>query len=160
MQRSLPHLSGSESCVPPVNSERHVMPQFPNAFPVIISLPTISVHSFRDPTCTSPYPRFLRGRHFFGVPRIWSFNSSLKCWKNRWRSEPSGSITQSASRSQPLDRLYPRSILVPPISAGSLPCRISWTFLCTLRTPRWNVGLARSYYPVSYDRIGIRMPCD
>jgi hypothetical protein len=59
MQRSLLHLSGSESCVPPVNSERHVMPQFPNAFPVIISLPTIFAHSFRNPTCTSPYPQFL-----------------------------------------------------------------------------------------------------
>src|SRR6201746_555056 len=35
-------------------------------------------------------------------------------------------------------------MFVPPISAGSFPCRTSWTFLWTRRTARWNVGLARS----------------
>jgi len=50
------------------------------------------------------------------------------------------------------------SMFVPPKSAGSLPCCSSWTFLWTRRTPRWNVGLARScrcYQPWDFDSINL-----
>lgn len=75
------------------------------------------------------YFGFVIEHHFFVVPLNWSFNSSIKCFRNFWKSVPPG-----------------LSIFVPPISEGSWsfsPVRISWTFLWMRFTPRWNVGEER-----------------